>query len=537
MRKLKFENVKFSAEEAAKLKEKLKNPAVKFSTVKDENGKPIFDAESQEPRLVETEIVREVREYELITPLFGGGAETKKADEVSIVRATEIRGHLRFWWRAVRGGQFDSIEKMKRFEDAIFGSTDKHSKIHISFELENNYDKRKRENEAKLEPAFELKKTGEKLESTTHESVKDLQYVAFPLQATEKERKDLRSDQTKRSWKSEVSVGVKFKTIFFYPKEIKIENEKIDVHLHLCAALWAWENFGGIGGRTRRGFGALILRNHQINGQTKTIELFETEEAFKAKAQLLIHGGKAPKGVPYLKNLRLGFLSKKQIGSDLNAIGIWKELIGAYKSFRQQREKTARSKWNEPEAIRNLINQRLITKDERGSIIAEESHEPIKPDFEKFPRAAFGLPINFKFHRDDTWEKDKRRKIKPDDGNVDPRKTLLRVSDLRVSDSEIKKRERFSSPLILRPIEMKNGNAIGIALILENETKLDDLDLTLESQEGKNWSKSGLKSILTSLEAKQIEAASKKTTQRLGSKHLLGNETDVLQAFLNYLEK
>lgn len=38
------------------------------------------------------EIIRETREYELITPLFGGGVETKKADEISVIRATEIRG-------------------------------------------------------------------------------------------------------------------------------------------------------------------------------------------------------------------------------------------------------------------------------------------------------------------------------------------------------------------------------------------------------------------------------------------------------------
>ena len=70
-------------------------------------------------------IIRETREYELITPLFGGGAENKKADEVSVIRATEIRGHLRFWWRATRGGQFNGdLVEMKKHEDAIFGSTD-----------------------------------------------------------------------------------------------------------------------------------------------------------------------------------------------------------------------------------------------------------------------------------------------------------------------------------------------------------------------------------------------------------------------------
>ena len=43
------------------------------------------------------------RTYTLLTPLFGGGVEPREADPVSVVRATAVRGHLRFWWRAVRG--------------------------------------------------------------------------------------------------------------------------------------------------------------------------------------------------------------------------------------------------------------------------------------------------------------------------------------------------------------------------------------------------------------------------------------------------
>ena len=91
-------------------------------------------------------IIRETREYELITPLFGGGAENKKADEVSVIRATEIRGHLRFWWRATRGGQFSTIEELKKHEDAIFGSTEENSALQIELCLEEDYAKRKKQN-------------------------------------------------------------------------------------------------------------------------------------------------------------------------------------------------------------------------------------------------------------------------------------------------------------------------------------------------------------------------------------------------------
>jgi CRISPR-associated protein Cmr1 len=71
----------------------------------------------------EDDRVRQVRCYKLITPLFGGGVEPHQANPITIVRGTEVRGHLRFWWRATRGGQFDnSIERMRYREEEIWGS-------------------------------------------------------------------------------------------------------------------------------------------------------------------------------------------------------------------------------------------------------------------------------------------------------------------------------------------------------------------------------------------------------------------------------
>src|SRR5437660_9789816 len=68
------------------------------------------------------DLIEQVREYRLITPLYGGGVTPGEADPVTTIRATEIRGHLRFWWRATRGGQFGNDRKaMKSKEDEIWG--------------------------------------------------------------------------------------------------------------------------------------------------------------------------------------------------------------------------------------------------------------------------------------------------------------------------------------------------------------------------------------------------------------------------------
>src|SRR6266567_2982933 len=71
------------------------------------------------------DIITQVREYKLITPLFGGGVEKSEADPVTIIRGTEIRGQLRFWWRACRVANYPTIEDLKEAEDKIWGSANK----------------------------------------------------------------------------------------------------------------------------------------------------------------------------------------------------------------------------------------------------------------------------------------------------------------------------------------------------------------------------------------------------------------------------
>lgn len=58
----------------------------------------------------------------LITPLFGGGYEPREVDPVCIIRPAAIRGHLRFWWRALYGGQYASAKELFQAEAAIWGA-------------------------------------------------------------------------------------------------------------------------------------------------------------------------------------------------------------------------------------------------------------------------------------------------------------------------------------------------------------------------------------------------------------------------------
>lgn len=68
------------------------------------------------------DIITEIRRYRLITPLFGGGVESGMNDPVTPIRGTSIRGQLRFWWRACRGGKYKSLKELKENENKIWGS-------------------------------------------------------------------------------------------------------------------------------------------------------------------------------------------------------------------------------------------------------------------------------------------------------------------------------------------------------------------------------------------------------------------------------
>jgi len=64
---------------------------------------------------------------ETVTPLFCGGADKGLVPEL---RASSIRGALRFWLRALLGGVLgDRPDEIFRHESQVFGSTDHASPV------------------------------------------------------------------------------------------------------------------------------------------------------------------------------------------------------------------------------------------------------------------------------------------------------------------------------------------------------------------------------------------------------------------------
>ncbi len=163
----------------------------------------------------------------LVTPMFGGSFQAREVDEQSPVRPAAIRGHLRFWWRALYGANYRSTEEMFAAEAACWGEAALEHKgkpgqtpdcqtaitIHIS-------QKGSKTSYSSLDPKI-----------SDHPA-----YALFPFNED--------NDQPQASGLQKVEFTLQLD----FPAHLQQQIE---------GALRAWLLFGGIGARTRRGCGSM----------------------------------------------------------------------------------------------------------------------------------------------------------------------------------------------------------------------------------------------------------------------------------------
>ena len=335
----------------------------------------------------------------LVTPLYGGGVEAGENDLSMLIRASSIRGHLRFWWRAIRGAQYETASEMQKKEAEIWGSTSQASLVKIRVVKQPDI----RRGFRAQEQNFGFANFGPEA------------YALFPARDNPHEHNLLKEEG-------------EFQLKVTYPKEWDEKEEfqgKFDTNVE--AAIWAWVNFGGIGARTRRGCGALFCEDLAPPDASGINDWFK-----KACVKYGISTSSSPKEWPLLP------LSFYILGNDqnpLNPMKAWNKALAVYKDFRQgvnvarnpgeQANRPGRSRWPEPETIRELAKMR------------NNRHQPIQPSHpEAFPRAEFGLPIIFHF----------KDRYEPGDTTLIP--ALPGTSE---------KIERMGSPLIVKPLVLQDG--------------------------------------------------------------------------------
>lgn len=336
------------------------------------------------------------RRYQFLTHVFGGGVKVedheKPGDPVTPVRVASVRGQLRFWWRACNPSRCQTLGELRQRESEIWGSTSQPSAVEIVVSLQPA--------KAKEIPVFEYNATRRLVPCN---GMREIAYGAFPLQPSRDAQR-----VGARPWVLFDYGSAQFELRLAYPETL---------HQDVEAALWAWETFGGLGGRTRRGFGAFA----QVDAPKSITEVETTLAAMRENPIL--------SGVPSLAKARLAW-SRNPSSSPLEA---WKAGLRLLQHMRQgsgfgrfavppgSPRPAGRSRWPEPDEIRRLTGK------------SAPSHARPAVTVPRFPRAAFGMPIVFHFNPGSASQA----------GSAgDPDMKPLHLQPIGF--------ERFASPLILR---------------------------------------------------------------------------------------
>ena len=172
----------------------------------------------------------ETKEFdvEVVTPMFLGGADTKKAE----LRVPPFKGALRFWWRALYGT--DDLSDMKKREDSVFGST--HEKASFDLQILPVTD---------CQPKLSNLPKGKEFPVTSSRgrfNIGIIDYLAFGL-------RDFRTGYSKEHIPEKNKFKIKF----------AIKNQTYHEEIENAFRMLVFH--GGIGAKSRNGFGSLHVQS------------------------------------------------------------------------------------------------------------------------------------------------------------------------------------------------------------------------------------------------------------------------------------
>lgn len=177
-------------------------------------------------------------EIETITPMFLAGANQNKAE----LRAASIKGLLRFWWRALQAET--DLEKLRKKESKIFGSSDEKLGGGSSFSIRVTSD-------GSLQPVtknFPNKDNVHKIMVTSNKRNK-----TFPINILEYLAYGPFDPKTKKM-RPYIDAKTRFNLIVSF-----LDDNFVD---DVLKATHVFALFGGIGSRSRNGFGSFSISKH-----------------------------------------------------------------------------------------------------------------------------------------------------------------------------------------------------------------------------------------------------------------------------------
>ncbi|MDP5213951.1 type III-B CRISPR module RAMP protein Cmr1 [Pseudoalteromonas tunicata] len=390
----------------------------------------------------------------LVTPMYGGGVQAGEIDKDMPIRASAIRGQLRFWWRIACGPK-DPKELFEKETEIWGGIGDGAKASQVEIRVTANH------------PINQT--SSEEIVTKKDKQGRGITYILGA------------GDPAKC-----LDSGFKFKISIRYHLRSNSSNPlSIDsLKVNVAQALNWWATFGGVGAKTRRGFGAV-----EVDGLCP-IPITDFDDEMSSKGcKFALAEVEATTDAQYawkVATLRLQqFRHGKELGRNTG------------KTITTKHGKKivlpGRSRWPEPDQLRRFTGDCKL------------NHDPEHPAGNAFPRAAFGMPIIFDFN---------------DDTNTEPKTMTLLPVDYK----------RMASPLIIRPYK-SGGQWKAAALLLPNwkEALVEPLELRLSSNNEKvtyqvnHWPD----------EDQQVER------DRLTNdiKPMKGRANDPLSAFLEYFKE
>lgn len=344
----------------------------------------------------------------VVTPMFGGGARPRAADPLLPVRGAAIRGHLRFWWRACRGGAYSDLGRLFADEEKYWGSTKVPAAIEVALEITTVGQGR----------TYRDCVPGGYFNGQQH----PLAYALFPF----------RDDQHASAWTA-VTFTLRLRSVpAGSMAQLRAEAE---------AALWAWITFGGLGARTRRGCGALFCDDNRFS------PLGERDVADWLQREATRHVLGASRQLPLPILAQAGYVQ----GRTQAVIDAWSNAVAQLRDFRQApgiarapvnpaTKRPGRSYWSEADSVRDACRNAEPYRSDAGFNTDLTRHAPRHPAMPFFPKADLGVPVIYQ--------------------RIGPRGKEPRIEGTQSGMT------RFASPIVLKPLAVSKTQAVPLALCL-----------------------------------------------------------------------
>lgn len=182
-------------------------------------------------------------EVELVTPAFLAGAQQGKDD--CVLRPATLRGLMRWWWRTLHAGHVDR-KTLQDMEAMIWGDTKKAGAVRITVQTLGEQMPQLFDLKQGNSPKIDFLKNNELQPQPNRKTSQGLFYFAYGM-----------SDGGKKRWF--ILPGSKWKIHIDAKNSLfdKISVDKEIVLRQAVASLWLFTNYGGVGSKSRKGFGSL----------------------------------------------------------------------------------------------------------------------------------------------------------------------------------------------------------------------------------------------------------------------------------------